>query len=146
MRCTSTVVEHLAAFILTSRRVFAAVQHPSKFYINEMMLVAEKKLYIFCATRAFLVILIKYKNNIYGSATQWLFLRKTQCLDVMASGSVRTAPHRTRTDCQAIVIICLKYIYAYRLLLQYECGKLKQQPRLKYDYLRLQLSNLLTRL
>lgn len=27
MRCTSTVVEHLAAFILTRRRVSAAVQH-----------------------------------------------------------------------------------------------------------------------
>lgn len=42
--------------------------------------------------KIFLVLLAKYKNSVYCVATQQLFLRKTQCLDVMASGSVRTAP------------------------------------------------------
>lgn len=42
--------------------------------------------------KIFLVTLAKYKNRVYCVATQRLFLRKTQCADVMASGSVRTAP------------------------------------------------------
>lgn len=36
--------------------------------------------------------LAEYKNRIYCVATQRRFLRKTQRLDAMASGSVRTAP------------------------------------------------------
>lgn len=60
--------------------------------------------------KRFLAMLAKYKNRVYCVATQRLFLRKTQCLDVMASGSVRTAPEPpVRLSLSALTMLTKSY-------------------------------------
>lgn len=94
MRCTSTVVEHLAAFILTRRRVFA-VLHPGRGYIWRTGACRSNKIYHIgllyhktnscCAGKVY--------EHIHGAAA--VVFNENATSDVMASGSVRTAPEPT---------------------------------------------------
>lgn len=65
----------------------------NRFFLNEACRMKGKNyMYIMCPYKISWYA-INYTNKIYGLTTQWLFFnRQTQCLDVMASGSVRTAP------------------------------------------------------